>query len=201
MKIAGKNVLYGEKLTNTQKNYLQQRVSALARLLHGKGYKVKMKTSASTDSIYLDVNNIQISFRNHAGKNAYFSVIISSFPNWTEAKKYVLNNIIPKCTPPEKLEYNFLGDVDVQFINESDKETKRKEKEIEKQALLKTGKIFENNEKVLDYLKAIERNTNSMLNSFGKIPKDFHQNGNLVHVHNLVRNTQKQINKLKTTVN
>lgn len=191
MKLAGKEVMYGDILTNTQKNYLQQRVSALARLLHGRGYDVKMNTSVSTDSIYLEVNEIKISFRNHPSRGKHYSVIISSFPNWAEAKDYVLKNIIPRCTTPEKLKHNFLGDVNVSKVTQTEVKNPSQTSDKETPNL---------DEEALNYIKAIEENTKVMLNSIKKVPKNTQNNGNLIHVENLMRNTQRNINKLKVTV-
>lgn len=182
MKIAGKVIQFGDRLTITQKNYLQQRVMTLARYLHGQGYSVDMTTSVSTDSIYLEVNGKNISFRNHPGKGSYYSVIISSFPNWREVKKYVLNHIVPKVPSPEKLSHNFL-ELDLKENIMKDNET-----------------LNPLNEEVLEYLDNIERNIDSIENSMNKISKDENHVGQVKYVVNLMRNTTRNINKIKEKV-
>lgn len=197
MKIVGKKVLFGDRLTNTQKNYLQQRISALARYLHSKGYKVKMKTSIRTDSIYLYVNKKTISFRNHQGDDDYHSVFISSFSSWKECKSYVLDSIIPKCGIPRKLTYNFLDDVKT---NEMTDNSEEKHKEEEKNIKENTESLFELDTEVLKYLKTIENNMENMYTTIQKVPQNKGNKGNLKYATNLVKNTKRNITKIKMAV-
>lgn len=102
MLIAGKTLQFGDTLTMSQKRYLVQRVGSLARQLQSRGYKVRLTPSVRTDSVYLVVGAVEISFRNHVGGPHDYNVFLSSFPTWKEAKKHVLSNIIPRLPAPHQ---------------------------------------------------------------------------------------------------
>lgn len=99
MKLAGKEVVYGESLTLSQMNYLETRLDALVSEIE-KIDTVDVafyEASRSSEASYLTVmfdneESIEISVRNHV--NNYSSadsfLWISNYKNWTELKNDAL---------------------------------------------------------------------------------------------------------------
>lgn len=97
MKINGKQIQHNQHFTFSQIEYLGARVETLINDLDKKGYDVSVDKSTMSEAIYVTINDQKVSFRNHEYYNPNmneYTVWLSQFNTWTEAKKYFFDMVL-----------------------------------------------------------------------------------------------------------
>lgn len=105
MRINGKEITHNEYMTGSQIDYLHARIKSLVNNLENKGYDVSYDKSGMSEATYLTINNQTVSFRNHdyfsGVPRAEYTVWLSHFETWTEAKKHFFNIVLAKINGEE----------------------------------------------------------------------------------------------------